>query len=107
MVLISLNIYHHLPHIKGYGTHFSKYLPPPVTHSFLKGYGTHFFKYLPPPVTHRFFLTPTTPDEVKTELNNLSEYIASDVPVKIIKMAFHPLGNMLSHIYNNSFGTGE
>ena len=53
------------------------------------------------------FLTPTTPDEVKTEINILSESTASDVPVKIIKIAFHPSGDMLSHIYNNSFGTGE
>ena len=62
---------------------------------------------LPPPVTHSFFLTPTTPDEVKTELNNLSESIASDIPVKILKMSSQHLGNMLSHIYNDSFGTGE
>ena len=27
----------------------------------IKGYGAHFSKYLPPPVTHSFFLTPTTP----------------------------------------------
>ena len=70
-------------------------------------YGAHFSKYLPPPVTHSCFLTPTTPEEVNTELKNLSESIASDVPVKIIKIASHRLAALLSHIYNNSIGTGE
>ena len=51
-----------------------------------------------------FFLSPATEGEIEHELILLSENKASDLPIKLIKIAFKPI--FLCIIVNHSFQTG-
>ena len=66
----------------------------------------HFSEFLPPNTNESFFLYPTNPEEITIELNALSESTASDIPVRLIKVAINPISEMLSHIFNHSFENG-
>ena len=69
--------------------------------------GQHFSKYMPEPMAKSFFLAPTTPGEIASEIKTLSESTSSDVPIKLIKIATPPMSNLVCHIYNHSFKTGN
>ena len=69
--------------------------------------GHNFTQYLPQPNANSFFLAPTSPDEVASELRFLPESKASDVPIKIIKSSTDQLSTYLSNIYNLSFASGN
>ena len=61
--------------------------------------GNNFTQYLPQPNTTSFFLAPTSPDEVASELKSLPESKASDVSIKMIKSCIDQLPTYLSNIY--------
>ena len=69
--------------------------------------GQHFSQFMPEPTVKSIFLAPTAPGEIETELKNLSESISSDVPIKLIKIASTALSNLVCHIFNHSFKTGN
>ena len=54
-----------------------------------------------------FFMAPTTPQEVASELRSLPISKTTDVPMKIIKTSIVQLSTYLSSIYNLSFATGN
>ena len=62
---------------------------------------------MPEPTAKSIFLAPPPQGEIETELKNLSESTSSDVPIKLIKIASTALSNLVCHIYNHSFKTGN
>ena len=69
--------------------------------------GHDFKEYLPTPNKTSFFMAPTTPQEVASELRSLPISKTTDVPMEIIKTSIVQLSTYLSSIYNLSFTTGN
>ena len=69
--------------------------------------GQHFSSYMPPKSDKSFYLSPTTPAEIALEIKTLSESTSSDIPIKLIKIVSKHISNVLSHIFNHSFETGD
>ena len=69
--------------------------------------GKHFMNYMPPPLANSFFITPTTPEEVVNEIKLLSLTVASDILIKLIKIASAKLSKTLCGIFNHSFETSN
>ena len=69
--------------------------------------GKHFSTYLPPETMRSFFVTPTSANEIAIEIKLLSENTAADFPVKLLKLGCNPLSELLCHVSNHSFTTGN
>ena len=73
----------------------------------IQNLGQHFSTFMPPKSDKGFYLSPTTHAEVALEIKSLSDSTSSDILIKLIKSASRHISNILSHIFNHSFETGD
>ena len=69
----------------------------------------HYFDYLKHPNLKTFFISPTTPDEIKNIISSIksSKYVGpNSTPTKILHLIKDKISMPLSELINKSFATG-
>ena len=61
----------------------------------------------PPETMRSFFVIPISANEIAIEIKLLSENSAAEFSVKLLKLGCNPLSELLCHVSNHSFTTGN